>query len=38
MNFMKTGMLIAAITALFLGVGFLIGGEGGMLIALVIAS
>lgn len=37
MNFMKTGMLIAAITALFLGVGFLIGGEAGMFIALVIA-
>lgn len=37
MNFIKTGMLIAGITALFLGVGFLIGGEAGMLIALVIA-
>ncbi|GLQ06680.1 zinc metalloprotease HtpX [Sneathiella chinensis] len=37
MNFVKTGMLIAAITALFLGVGFLIGGEAGMLIALVVA-
>ncbi|MCF8468647.1 MAG: zinc metalloprotease HtpX [Sneathiella sp.] len=37
MNYFKTGLLIAAITALFLGVGFLIGGTGGMLIALVIA-
>ncbi len=37
MNFFKTGMLIAAITALFLGVGFLIGGEAGMLIALAVA-
>lgn len=37
MNFFKTGILIAAITALFLGVGFLIGGTGGMLIAFVIA-
>ena len=37
MNYMKTGMLIAAITALFLGVGFLIGGTSGMVIALVIA-
>ncbi|USG63052.1 zinc metalloprotease HtpX [Sneathiella marina] len=37
MNFIKTGMLIAAITALFLGVGFLIGGTTGMLVAFVIA-
>ncbi len=37
MNFFKTGLLIAAITSLFLGVGFLIGGEAGMLIALAIA-
>ncbi|MEX0583930.1 MAG: zinc metalloprotease HtpX, partial [Sneathiella sp.] len=33
----KTGLLIAAITALFLGVGFMIGGTTGMIIALVIA-
>ncbi|MEP3246615.1 MAG: zinc metalloprotease HtpX [Sneathiella sp.] len=37
MNFIKTGMLIAAIAALFLGVGFLIGGETGMFIALLLA-
>ncbi|MFT6557297.1 zinc metalloprotease HtpX [Sneathiella sp.] len=37
MNFVKTGMLIAVITALFLGVGFMIGGEQGMIIALMIA-
>ena len=37
MNFLKTGMLIAAITALFLGIGFLIGGLMGMLIAFAIA-
>ncbi|TNE38597.1 MAG: zinc metalloprotease HtpX [Alphaproteobacteria bacterium] len=37
MNYFKTGLLIAAITALFLGVGFLIGGTSGMMIALVIA-
>jgi len=37
MNFLKTGMLIAAITALFLGIGFLLGGTTGMLIAFVIA-
>lgn len=37
MNYFKTGLLIAAITALFLAVGFLIGGTTGMIIALVIA-
>lgn len=37
MNYAKTAMLIAAITALFLGVGFMIGGEVGMMIALLIA-
>ena len=34
---MRTAMLLAAMTALFLGAGFLLGGEGGMAIALVIA-
>ena len=33
----RTFILLAAMTALFLVVGFMIGGEGGMLIALVIA-
>ncbi|KAA0968259.1 zinc metalloprotease HtpX [Aureimonas fodinaquatilis] len=37
MNIIKTAMLIAVMTALFMGVGLLIGGRGGMLIALVIA-
>jgi heat shock protein HtpX len=37
MNVMKTAMLLAALTALFGVVGFLIGGRGGMLIALGIA-
>ena len=37
MNIVKTGMLLAAMTALFLGVGYLIGGTTGALIALVIA-
>ena len=26
MNVMKTGMLLAALTALFMGVGYLLGG------------
>ena len=34
MNFARTMMLLAALTALFMGVGYLIGGTGGMLIAL----
>lgn len=38
MNIIRTGMLLAALTALFMGVGYLVGGTGGMIIALVIAS
>ncbi len=37
MNAVKTMMLLAAMTALFLGVGYLIGGPGGALIALLVA-
>lgn len=37
MNMVKTAMLIAFMTALFMGIGFMIGGTGGMMIALVIA-
>lgn len=38
MNIMRTGMLLAAMTALFMGVGFLIGGQMGMFIAFVVAA
>jgi heat shock protein HtpX len=38
MNHLKTYILLAALTALFGGVGYLVGGTGGMLIALVIAG
>ncbi len=38
MNVMKTGMLLAAMTALFMGVGYLVGGSGGAVIALVVAA
>ena len=38
MNYFRTALLLAAMTALFMGVGFLIGGEGGMMIALLIAA
>lgn len=37
MNHLKTFVLLAALTALFIGVGYLVGGAAGMLIALVIA-
>ena len=37
MNYFKTAVLLAAMTALFTGVGFVIGGQTGMLIAFVIA-
>ncbi|MEM6942483.1 MAG: zinc metalloprotease HtpX [Pseudomonadota bacterium] len=37
MNYMKTALLLAALTALFLGVGYLIGGAAGALIAFVVA-
>ncbi len=37
MNIMRTGMLLAAMTGLFLAVGYLLGGNGGMVIAFVIA-
>lgn len=38
MNIMRTAMLIAALTALFMGIGYLIGGSSGMMIAFVIAA
>ncbi|WP_137933097.1 zinc metalloprotease HtpX [Mesorhizobium comanense] len=38
MNTIRTAMLLAAMTALFMGVGFLIGGTGGMMIALLVAA
>ncbi len=37
MNVFRTGILLAAMTALFLAIGYLIGGMGGMLIALAVA-
>ncbi len=38
MNMLKTTMLLAALTALFMALGFTIGGKGGAMIALVIAA
>jgi len=37
MNIVKTMMLLAALTALFMGVGYLIGGTGGLVLAFVFA-
>lgn len=37
MNYVRTMMLLAAMTALFMGVGYLLGGTGGMMIALLFA-
>jgi len=38
MNFMKTTMLLAALTALFMALGYSLGGSGGAIIALVVAA
>ena len=37
MNYMKTALLLAALTAFFLAIGYLLGGRGGLMIALVVA-
>lgn len=37
MNHLRTFTLLAALTALFVGIGYMIGGTGGMVIALVLA-
>ena len=38
MNMIRTAMLLAFMTALFMAVGYLIGGSGGMMIAFLIAA
>ncbi len=38
MNYAKTAILLAAMTGLFLTIGFMLGGEGGMLVAFVVAA
>ena len=38
MNLVRTGVLLAVMTALFMGIGYLLGGQSGMLIAFVIAA
>jgi heat shock protein HtpX len=38
MNYVRTAILLAGLTALFMGVGYLIGGQGGAMIALLVAA
>jgi len=38
MNYVRTAILLAGLTALFMGVGYLIGGQTGALIALILAA
>src|SRR5215475_13900547 len=38
MNYLRTAILLAGLTALFMAVGYLIGGQGGMMVALLIAA
>jgi heat shock protein HtpX len=38
MNYAKTAILLAALTGLFLAIGYALGGEGGMVIALLVAA
>lgn len=38
MSTLRTGMLLAALTAIFMGVGYLLGGPGGMMVAFVFAA
>src|SRR5215208_7893133 len=38
MSYLKTAILLAGLTGLFMGVGYLIGGASGALVALLIAA
>ena len=38
MNYLRTAVLLAGLTALFMGVGYLIGGQSGAVIALLVAA
>jgi len=38
MNYLRTAILLAGLTALFMTVGYLIGGAGGAVIAFIIAA
>ena len=38
MNYLRTAILLAGLTALFMAVGYLLGGAGGALVAFLIAA
>ena len=38
MNWMRTALLLAAMTALFMGVGYMLGGSTGIVIAFIAAA
>jgi heat shock protein HtpX len=38
MNYVRTAMLLAAMTAILMGVGYMVGGAGGTLVAFVVAA
>ena len=38
MNYVRTAILLAGLTALFMGVGYLIGGQSGAVIAFLVAA
>lgn len=38
MNYLRTAILLAGLTALFMGVGYLIGGQSGAMLALLVAA
>ena len=38
MSYLRTAILLAVLTALFMGIGFLIGGQSGMVVALLVAA
>ena len=38
MSYFRTAILLAALTALFMGIGYLLGGQAGMVIALLVAG
>src|SRR6516225_1947179 len=38
MNYVRTAVLLAALTALLMGIGYLLGGRGGALIAFFVAA
>ena len=38
MGYFRTAMLLAAMTALFMGIGYLVGGQTGMVVAFLVAA